>query len=73
MLHLCTCQVECEPVDDITIHIDTYRTVPSTWIRLSLKSVAGDAGITAVELAPASIIPSVRAQRSVSVPCAPCC
>lgn len=47
-----TClQVECEPADNIMIHVDKYRATEGGWIRLAFRNVAGDAGINRVELA----------------------
>lgn len=42
--------VECEPSDPITIHLQDFRASEGGWMRLALKNVAGDAGLTAVEL-----------------------
>jgi hypothetical protein len=44
-------QVECEPIDSMTIHVDAFRVSAGGWLRLALSNVAGDGGITAVELA----------------------
>ncbi len=47
-------QVECAPVDNISVRVDGFRVAQGGWIRLSFKSVASDAGITKVELARSS-------------------
>jgi hypothetical protein len=43
--------VECEPTDPVIIHIMDYRATEGGWMRLALKNVAGDAALTAVEIA----------------------
>ncbi|WIA07996.1 hypothetical protein OEZ85_007467 [Tetradesmus obliquus] len=45
--------VTCTPADPIIVHIQDYRATLGGWIRLAFKNVAGDAGLTAVELASA--------------------
>lgn len=42
--------VACQPVDPITIHVDAYRVSGGGWLRLALKSVAGDGQVTSIEL-----------------------
>lgn len=42
--------VECEPADPITIHIMDYRASDGGWLRFSLKNVAGDAALVAVDI-----------------------
>ncbi|KAG2486787.1 hypothetical protein HYH03_014586 [Edaphochlamys debaryana] len=44
-------QVECSPVDNITVRVDGFRVSQGGWLRIALKSVAGDGGVTRVELA----------------------
>jgi hypothetical protein len=43
--------VTCTPADPIIVHIQDYRATLGGWIRLAFKNVAGDAALTAVELA----------------------
>ncbi|KAF6259123.1 hypothetical protein COO60DRAFT_1044380 [Scenedesmus sp. NREL 46B-D3] len=45
--------VTCTPADPIIVHIQNYRATLGGWLRLAFKNVAGDAALTAVELAPA--------------------
>ncbi|KAG2447991.1 hypothetical protein HYH02_007019 [Chlamydomonas schloesseri] len=44
-------QVECSPADNMTVVVDGFRVSQGGWLRLSLKSVASDGGISRVELA----------------------
>jgi hypothetical protein len=43
--------VTCTPADPIIVHIQDYRATLGGWLRLAFKNVAGDAALTAVELA----------------------
>ncbi|GLI67569.1 hypothetical protein VaNZ11_011796, partial [Volvox africanus] len=43
-------QVECSPMDNITVFVDGFRVVQGGWLRLSLKSVASDGAVVRVEL-----------------------
>mmetsp|Transcript_9907 Transcript_9907/g.18467 ORF Transcript_9907/g.18467 Transcript_9907/m.18467 type:complete len:302 (-) Transcript_9907:69-974(-) len=43
-------QVECTPLDNITVRVGKYRTTDGGWIRLNLMDVGGDGGIASVEL-----------------------
>lgn len=51
--------MECEPVDSIAIRVSDYRIADGGWLRLSFKWLAGDAGVSKVELT--SSKPEVRA------------
>ncbi|KAG2431183.1 hypothetical protein HXX76_009711 [Chlamydomonas incerta] len=44
-------QVECSPADNMTVVVDGFRVSQGGWLRLSIKSVASDGGISRVELA----------------------
>jgi hypothetical protein len=46
--------VECQPTDPVIVHIMDYRATEGGWIRLALKNIAGDAALTAVEIAAGS-------------------
>jgi len=43
-------RVACAPVDPITLHVDAYRVAEGGWLRLALKSVAGDGQMRSIEL-----------------------
>ncbi len=53
---------ECAPVDNITVRVDGYRIGQGGWLRLSLKDVAGDGGITSIELARTQVHASMGRQ-----------
>jgi hypothetical protein len=44
-------QVACPFKGNIAVRVSDYRTASGGWIRLGLRNVAGDGGITMVELA----------------------
>lgn len=47
--------MECEPADNIVVRVSDYRVADEGWIRLSLKNVAGDAGVSKVEFTTSKI------------------
>jgi hypothetical protein len=47
--------VECEPADNIVVRVSDYRVSDEGWIRLSFKNVAGDAGVSKVEVTTSKI------------------
>ncbi len=59
-------QVPCPNTSNIIVNVGQYRASGGGWIKLSLKKVAGDAGLTYVGIAgagsdPVSITAAMRA------------
>eukprot|EP00775_Hariotina_reticulata_P002237 gene2237-2549_t len=56
--------IECDPADAITIHVSDYRAEEGGWIRMTFKNLAGDGGLTAVELAKSATTSAAGPTRS---------